>query len=528
MPKSLVEDKMMLRAFLLFVVIDAIVFGVVVAFVLKQPPQQSAAPVPSTAKWQSLDVVGQEYFDKGQLTEAQLQFEASLRLAQSVHNTKLEIASLNELADLAAAKGDLKQRQYLLSKVGSLSSKSGSALLSKMEEARMALKAQAPIATAAITDLCEKANDAALNSLLAGDYQVAIVLATKTKELADAALPANMQVKARCVYSLGSALEETGDFKGAILLLKQALEFTANSSEPFGTLMASSYYDLGRAYLNSNQPVLAEKNLGVALQMFRQLIGPRSREVANCKVQLAMAYELQGERDKAIESARNAIDICEDKTQVRRDVIALATAYTVIARAKNHLHPIQRALKLTERQIIKPYQLLCEILVNTSELSVSSSPDQAQALLNRAVAISKRFADDRSRLVDADLSYVQGRIHFCKGEFALSKDAFEQALVARRNYYGSHSPHCADVLTNIAMINSLSGKVDLAGKSFEEAASVLARCNKKDGGYPEASALLKKEYGDWLIKVGRSADADNIRKIVKWSRRYNEQKAAES
>lgn len=525
MPKSLIEDESMMRGFVLFVIVDAILFGVVVYFLLKQPPQQNAIPV--TAQWQSLDLAGQESFDKGKLLEAQRQFDESLKLARSGRDIKLEIASLNELADLAAAKGELKNRQELLSKAASLSSESASSLLSKIEETMTASKREAPSDIAAIDELCEKANVVASDLLLAGDYQTATVLATKTKELADAVLPSNSPVKGRCLHNLACALEQAGDFKGAIALFKQTLQFAASSAEPFGLLMANSYYDLGRAYLNSNQPVLAEKNFGVALQMFRQLIGPRSKEVANCKVQIAIAYEVEGTREKAIETAKSAIDICEDKSQVGQNELTLATAYSVIARAKNHLRPSQRALKLCERQTNKPYQLLCEVLVKTGDLSVGSSLEQAQALLDRAVAISMRFDKDRTRLVDADLSYVQGRIHLGKGEFALSKDAFERALVARRNYYGSDNPHYADVLTNIALTNALIGKADQAGKSFEDAATVLARCDKKDGGYPEASAFLKKEYGDWLVKVGRSADAEKVRKVVKWSRRYNELKAAE-
>ncbi len=528
MPKSLVEDKTMLLAFVLFVLVDAIVFGVIVAFVLKQPPQQSAS-ASVLAQWQSLDVAGQENYDKGELPQAKKQFDAALKLARSSQDKKLEIASLNELVDLASASGDLKGRAELLEAANSVNAKgkTASELLSALEKSTSESKAGQAVETTKITALCQKANDEVSNLLSMGDYHTARILVTKTKDLVDAALPANAPVRGLCLHNYGAVLLEEGDFSEAIAVFKQSLEFEAKSADLFGPAMASSYYKLGRAYLCSNDAGLAEKNIGVAWQMFRQLIGPRSKEVADCKAQLAVAYEAQGTKDRAIETARSAIEICEDKTQKEPDDLTLATAYNVIARAKSHVKPSLRALKLCERQIRKPYQLLCEILVKTSDLSAASSPEQAQALLNRAVAISKRFDKERSRLIDVDMSYVQGRIYFLKGDFALAKNAFEEALVARRNYYGTVSPHYADVLTFIATIHSIDGNVAKAEKSFEDAAEVLARCEKKDAGYPEASSFLKKEYGDWLIKAGRAADATKVRKVLKWSKRYNELKKAE-
>lgn len=486
-----------LLAVWLYVGIAFVILLAIAALVFMQPGVDRASR--DTALWRTDDLAGQESFDTGKLAEAERQFNAGLKIARSAHDEELEIASLNEQIDLESAKGDLKRRQSLLNEIDSIrmSNKASTGLLRSIEKATAEVKAKETVDTAAVKLLCENANDAVANLLKSGNSKTAKLLVTKTMELAQVALPAEADVNGRCFHNLGDALQDEGDFKGAILYFKKAMECHARAGI-LSPIMARSYYELARAYLYSNDASLAEKNMMVALQMFRQLVGPQSAEVANCKVQLACIFEAQGIKDRAVEAAKSAISIFEGEEPKVVDELALARADDILARANQDLVASQRALKLCERQVAKPYPLLCEVLLETSELCVPSSLDYAQALLNRASAISKRFTHERSDLIDVDLLFVRGRIHLLKGELSEAKKAFEEALLVRERFHGVKSPQYVDVLTNLALVNVSGGNNQLAERYFKDANVLMAKCGPKQAGYQEALNFLQKEYSRWL------------------------------
>lgn len=497
---------------LIIAAVISIAFVLIATFILMQP--RTTTSPENDQQWKTLDVAGQEDFDKGKLVDAQKKFEKGLQLATAAHDAKLETASMNELLDLATANKQEKERAQLAASIAKLqvTKKTALALLPEIDKALAKASSHSSDSVETISTLCENANDSVASLLKAGDFKNAKLLVLKTKELADTALPLDAPVKARCLHNLAGALQDEGDFKNAIVMFKQALELHSKISGTLSPMMARSYYELGRAYLYSNDVDLAEKNLHVALQMYRQLVGPQSNEVANCKVQLAQVYEQLGDSQRSTQEANSAISILENVQEPDGETVA--TAYSIVARVNQDFLACKQALAICERQTTKPYPLLCDILIKMGHLCASSSLDASQALLQRAQAITERFADERKIPLDANLCYARGRVLLLKGDLPAAKASFEEALIAGEKVYGKISSPVSQTLTNLALCYEQSGNAKLAEETFKKASEVLKKCHRKQYQYTEATLFLTNEYSRWLDKNGRKPEAAALRKTI--------------
>ena len=130
------------------------------------------------------------------------------------------------------------------------------------------------------------------------------------------------------------SLYEQGDFKGATVVARQALQTAEQTLDPHHPDIATSLNSLALLYNAQGKYTLAEPLLKRALAIFEKSSGPESAEVAATLNNLAMLYGRQGDDAQAESLYQRALAI-DEKT--------LGTDHPDVAMSLNNLAQLYQA-----------------------------------------------------------------------------------------------------------------------------------------------------------------------------------------
>ena len=145
-----------------------------------------------------------------------------------------------------------------------------------------------------------------VTALLSGDRQSAITLAQLARDLVDAHPSITAATRAAVYRALGRAELLAARHPESIALLQRALAILDENDEHAPSLELQARADLVDALLNAKREREASKLANASLERARHLFGPASRSVAFIEVQVAKAYRVLRDRERALAHARAA------------------------------------------------------------------------------------------------------------------------------------------------------------------------------------------------------------------------------
>ncbi|MBI1269083.1 protein kinase [bacterium] len=374
---------------------------------------QNKAGTDISERWLTMDLAGQQAFDRGEYPLAEEKFNQSLQLAESSgKNSEYFIASLNELLDLAQATGKRAQADLLRQRIAALKdSRSMNAVLLQ-KELESASRADSKKSVEAIEDLVNNACDQIAVLAEAGNLDLAERLLVKARALADKNLDASSESLIRLAHNAAFIEHDRGNLEKARALYEKALAkesalLPKNHINRARTLLMLGRIDMqtGGADLEKTRARLKE-----ALTIFRETLGPYDVMVGWTRYHLALLYYQNGRSREALSEINSALVSFQNSRPPQP--VKLARAQALLAQISGDSEDFEKALGLFESRVTKDYPSMIELLSAFAEKIADSRPDYAHSLAVRALSLAGHLGESDRLRQEARLYSLLGACPF--------------------------------------------------------------------------------------------------------------------
>jgi len=278
------------------------------------------------------------------------------------------------------------------------------------------------------------------------------------------------ELHASMLAVLGTVYRQLGLYTEARPVFERALALRRDGA---GTRhdLAESLTDLGALLVNQAEYDDAETLVREAIDLRRNLNGPRSAEVAAVTLDLAGILRARGEYENAEPLYREALALhraAGDSGAVAGDLNGFGLMLTEAGRHVDGIPLLEQAVVL-QRQVhgdihTETALSLCNLAYS---LGRTERLDEAIAKYRECLAIRRQLLDDAHPDLGRTLNNL-ATIHVTRGEYDLAEPLHTEALAIRRRAYGEQHPEVAGSLNNLAVIAYSRGQHAVAAERFRE------------------------------------------------------------
>jgi len=278
---------------------------------------------------------------------------------------------------------------------------------------------------------------------------------------------------------LAAALRKAGRFDESDSRLKEALEISRIANDQHSMAYARLLIDIGRLHIEQSRPLEAEKILNTALQLARELRGPRDPEVAAILSDISVAQSWRDDLESAERTAQEAVRIYETTNQKHPD------------------------------RIMADYRL-AEVYFQRGRIT------EAGTLYERALGSQKMLYGDASSRVGDTLDSL-ARVRLAQNRIAEAEKLTREALAAYKLSRGEEHYGTAYLQSSLAQILTRQGKYLEAEDLLRRALDVFAKTLPTDHQYVASTEYL---LGEVLLAQNRLADAESllVGSLERWKR----------
>jgi actin len=258
-------------------------------------------------------------------------------------------------------------------------------------------------------------------------------------------------------------------FKESEALLQKALQTYRRERGDVDDDVARVLNRLGVLYVDTNQLDLADKCLGEALRIRRELYGPKHSRVGQTLKNMTQLESARCDYAKALAYGIESLAIQED--EFGRDDIRLMSALTALGRihmAQNDFRAAQerfdRALAICTASVgdrhpktaAVIYELGCFYFIKPEDLATDAewSTDKAEEWLKRALSIYEETMGAKHPEV-ARVKNRLGTLYVERTQFARAQTFFEDALEARLAAFGPTHSRTAQTYKHLLTVHQL-------------------------------------------------------------------------
>jgi len=302
---------------------------------------------------------------------------------------------------------------------------------------------------------------------LAGFSIVTHVQSQRVAEQRDRAL----EVRGFLLEMFGAAgADETADSVTARQLLDRQAERLESAYQDQPVLRAEMMHVLSEGYERLGLYDKAGPIARDALELRRQLLGPRHPDVGATLSTLGWIQRQRGERDEARALLREAVSILRDAGDAEQDRLA---------RALNDLGVL---------------------------LDGQGEREEAERVLREALAIRVELLGPDHRSVGVTANNLMALL-YRKGEYAQSIEMGERALRALRGSLGPDHQRTIIVQNNLAAVATVMGDIETAERQYRD---LLERQTRLQGRGHPVTIRLMIAFGSVLSDAGKNEEAQRV------------------
>ena len=192
-----------------------------------------------------------------------------------------------------------------------------------------------------------------------------------------------------------------------------------------------------------------------------------------------------------------------------------AQCYDSLGQLDHHVSNFSKSLSIIKSITQKRYPVLCYILNRVAEYSIASSPERANALMDRSRIITLRFEKEDQDLTNCDLFQLQGNLSLRQHKLDESEKSFKDAIALREIGFGYESPELIESVTKLAAVYAEKKEDAAAQQTFERGLATMEKAWQSGSirdtkGVVDANAACSQlidAYATWLKKQDKSDQA---------------------
>jgi tetratricopeptide (TPR) repeat protein len=259
--------------------------------------------------------------------------------------------------------------------------------------------------------------------------------------------------------NIGSALEDQGDYAGALENYRRALAITEKALGPEHPAVAARLSNIGSALNSQGDSAGALEQYRRALAITEKALGPGHPDVATWLLNIGGVLDSQGDSAGALENYRRALAITEKALGPEHPLVAIRLNIIggVLSSQGDYagaLEQYRRALAITEKALGPEHPAVATLLENMGGM-LNAQGDYAGALAQyrRALAMTEKAVGPEHPDVAIWLNTLGGVLS-SQGDYAGALVQYRRALAISEKALGKDHPTTQAIRSNLEAVQS--------------------------------------------------------------------------
>ena len=362
-------------------------------------------------------------------------------------------------------------------------------------------------------DVSNSLNNLAVLYFLKGDSAQAELHFKRSLAILERVLGPDHLAVALGLNNLAVVYQAKGDYVRAEPLFQRSLAIREKVLGPDHPDVAASFSNLGVLYRDKGDFVRAEPLYQQALAIREKMLGPDHRETATSLNNLGVLYQDKGDFVRAEPLLQRSLAVWEralgpDHPDIANNLNNLAGVYKAKGDYVRAEPLLQRALAIREKALGPDHPDVAYSLNNLAVIYEEKGDYvQAEPLFQRALAIREKVLGPDHPDVAQSLNNL-GALYQDKGDFEQAESLYQRALAIREKVLGPDRPDVAQSLNNLGALYQDKGDFMQAEPLFQRALAIREKALGPD--HPDVAQNLNNLAGFYLTR-GKTTQAIQYR-----------------